>query len=50
VVAVAAGAVVLIPALVLLFGLYLRGRLGPADEAERLQPLDQSQKRRRRGR
>jgi cytochrome d ubiquinol oxidase subunit II len=32
VVAVAAGSVVLIPALVLLFGLFLRGRLGPSDE------------------
>jgi cytochrome d ubiquinol oxidase subunit II len=32
VVAVAAGAVVLIPALILLFGLFLRGRLGPSDE------------------
>jgi cytochrome d ubiquinol oxidase subunit II len=32
VVAVAAGSVVLIPALILLFGLFLRGRLGPSDE------------------
>jgi cytochrome d ubiquinol oxidase subunit II len=33
VVAVAAGSIVLIPALILLFGLFLRGRLGPGEPA-----------------